>query len=82
LDVGDGGLKLGKQVVDLGALPLDLVKEEGILRLRRLKAGVELGLVGDEGGGHVRSEDSIGRKEMGPLRSVLAEAREGGEVGV
>lgn len=64
LDVGDEGVELRHEVLHLALLPEDLLVQQGVLGLGGLEARVELGLVGDEGGGEVRGEDAVGGEEV------------------
>jgi hypothetical protein len=44
--------------------------QQGVLGLGGLEARVELGLVGDEGGGEVRGEDAVGGEEVWSAKCV------------
>lgn len=66
--VPNSTLEEPEQALDLGALGPDLVVQDGVVRLGRLQAGVEEGLVGCEGGGEVGGEDFAGGEEV---RSVV-----------
>ncbi|EJT81966.1 hypothetical protein GGTG_01940 [Gaeumannomyces tritici R3-111a-1] len=63
--VADDGLELAQQRGGLAALGLDLVKEGGVARLRRLQAGVELALLGRQVRRQVGGQDVVWGEEVG-----------------
>lgn len=76
LDVGDEGVELRHELLHLALLPEDLLVQQGVLGLGRLQAGVELGLVGDEGGGEVGGEDAVGWEEVWSASVSVSEINE------